>query len=118
MEAVQEHVSSTALDVGSPRMGEWVTVAVEGHDIGGNLAAAVNANVGVEARQVVCEVGQARPACGGSSCRRWSWRSGQTAVATQTSSAVCGGREEDGTAAFALLDHIDLVVFGFGNVVL
>lgn len=57
--------------------------------------------------QAVCEVGQGRPACG-SSCRRWSWRSGQTAAVTQTSKAVCGEEIEVEDVSCALVSHIDL----------
>ena len=87
---VQADAYSTAEDSHSSRKGVGaVNAAVQDDERCDTLVVAV-----IEGAAACWEersVGQARPACGGSSCRRWSLGSGQTAAVTQDSSTACGG---------------------------
>lgn len=64
--------------VGSWGRGVWVTEAEERSGVCGSLAGVETE--GGEGGLERC-AGLARPACDGSSCRRWSWGAGQTALA-------------------------------------
>ena len=91
---VQADACNTAVDSRSSRKGaEVVNAAVQDGERCDTLVVAVIVYA------VACSekrsVGQARPADDGSSCRRWSLRSGQTATVPQDSSAACGGREKE-----------------------